>query len=253
MGGYPGMISFHAREEAVVAGVEEVLRLFDKFSLGVVVSCRSGQAVAPEEVFLQAFGRAADLHAVWKVAANVLEHCSGIATRTRRLVRAAQRVNPRITVLTTRKLFPGTKEMAVRAVAAGGGWPHRLGLSETILIFKQHLCFLGGVEGLAGVLDAVRARACEKKIIVEVEDADEAARLCRAGVDGLQFDKVPARQLKDIVGDLRRIAPAVTLLAAGGIDQENVAEYAGTGVDALVTSWVYFGRPVDMGVRITGV
>jgi molybdenum transport protein len=251
IGGKTGRISFFVREDAVLAGTEEVVRLCRKLNLQTGCFLPSGTRVTPGEVVLEAEGRAADLHLAWKVSLNILEYCSGIATRTNKLVQAGRRVNPRISIVTTRKIFPGTKELAIRAVVAGGGFPHRLGLSETVLIFRQHLNFLGGLEGLLSILDHLRSKAGEKKIIVEAEGRAEATRLCRAGVDGIQFDKVPPGELRGIVAEMRSINPAVLLLAAGGVNQDNVEEYAATGVDVIVTTSVYFGKPVDIGARIT--
>jgi molybdenum transport protein len=125
-----------------------------------------------------------------------------------------------------------------------------LGLSETILVFKQHTAFLGGVDALLPILDAIKARACEKKINVEVEDREDAIKLCRAGVDAIQFDKIPPEELKQIVRDLKRINPSVTIIATGGINIDNVEKYAGTGIDSINTSWIYYGKPVDIGVEI---
>lgn len=252
IGDRSGRMEFFTRENAVLAGTEVVLRLLDKLNVKATGFLPSGSMVTPGQIFLEAGGRAADLHTAWKVSLNILEYCSGIATRTQKLVQAARRINPQISIVTTRKLFPGTKELAIGAVVAGGGFPHRLGLSETILVFRQHLNFLGGTEGFLSILDQVRVRACEKKIIVETNSRDEAVMLCRAGVDGIQFDKVPPAQLKIIAGEMRSINPSVILLAAGGISLNNVEEYAKTGVNAIVTTSVYFGKPVDMSARITG-
>jgi len=99
----------------------------------------------------------------WKVSMNVLEYCSGIATRTKYLVDKAKNINPQIEIVTTRKIFPGTKEFSIKAIIAGGAYPHRLGLSETVLIFKQHLNFIGGIPGLVENLEVIKARACGEK------------------------------------------------------------------------------------------
>ena len=80
---------------------------------------------------------------------NILEYSSGIATRTKKMVDKAKLVNPHVAVLATRKSFPGTKELSIKSIIAGGAFPHRLGLSETILIFKQHVAFLGNINDLA--------------------------------------------------------------------------------------------------------
>jgi molybdenum transport protein len=138
-------------------------------------------------------------------------------------------------------------------MVAGGGFPHRLGLSETILIFKQHLSFLGGIEKLCEMLKSIKAKACEKKVIVEVEGLEEAVKLCKQGVDGLQFDKVSAEELKKAVSILKNINPSIVILAAGGINESNIEEYAKTGIDAIVTTSVYYAKPIDIGCKITPI
>ncbi|MDD2620624.1 MAG: ModD protein [Syntrophomonadaceae bacterium] len=248
--GIKGKMEFVCREEAVICGTEEVLRIFNKFNIIPVRYVSSGTKVNPGTCIMEAEGNAENLHMAWKPAMNILEYTSGIASRTRRLVDKAKAVNPKIEINTTRKIFPGTKEMSIKAVLAGGGMPHRLGLSETVLIFKQHLNFIGGFEGLNTKLNDLKARACEKKFIVEVENQDEAVKVCRAGADGIQLDKVSPDDLQKIVPIIKSIDSKILILAAGGINESNVEAYAQTGVDALVTTSVYFGKPVDIGTRI---
>ena len=97
----------------------------------------------------------------------------------------------------------------------------------------------------------IKTKLVEKKIIVEVEDKDSAVKLCKAGVDGLQFDKVEPKELKEIVNELKQINPKILLIGTGGITSTNVKEYAKTGIDAVSTTSVYFGKPCDIGVTIT--
>ncbi len=123
-------------------------------------------------------------------------------------------------------------------------------MSETILIFKQHVNFIGGLEQLPKAVKQIRNNACEKKIIVEVENESEAILIAEAGVDGLQFDKIPASDLKSMVENIRRINPKLALIATGGVNEGNVQEYADTGVDAVATTSVYFGKPADIKVTI---
>lgn len=96
----------------------------------------SGSRVKPGEMLIEAYGRTGGLHNAWKVSLNILEYCSVIATRTRNLVDLAQKENPDVEVVATRKSFPGTKELSIKAIIAGGTLPNRLGLSETILIIQ---------------------------------------------------------------------------------------------------------------------
>lgn len=189
IGGQMGKAQYYCRENAIICGTEEALRIFEKLGVRAVKNCPSGARVGPNECFLEVEGRVDNLHMAWKVTQNLLEYCSGIATRTRRLVDKATGVNPGINIVTTRKMFPGTKSLAIKAVVAGGGYPHRLGLSETILVFPHHLEFVSGLDAFIEMINELKRRACEKKIIVEVKSESDALRLCKAGVDGIQFDK----------------------------------------------------------------
>jgi molybdenum transport protein len=250
IGGLQGKIRFTAREFTVLSGVEEVLRIFAKLGITPLQALPAGSVVNKGDVFIEAEGLASSLHIAWKVSMNILEYSSGIATRTKKMVDKAKAINPQAAVLATRKSFPGTKELSIRAILAGGAFPHRLGLSETILIFKQHVAFLGDTNNLARVIREIKANACEKKIIAEVENLEAALLLVEAGVDGLQFDKLPAADLKFIVDQIRRINPQITLLGAGGINEGNIEEYAHSGVDGIVTTSMYFGKPADIGVTM---
>lgn len=162
---------------------------------------------------------------------NILEYASGIATRTCKLLGKAPAINPRIQLVTTRKGFPGTKEISIKTVVSGGGLPHRLGLSESVLVFAQHLAFLGGMENLIDQMDDIKAKACKNRVFVEVERVEDALKVCKAGADGIQFDKIPSEELSEAVKMLRNINPKLIILATGGINESNAAEYAKTGIN----------------------
>ncbi len=245
-----GRIEFSAREDGVLAGSEEVLRIFQKLDIKAVKYLESGAALKKGEVIIAGEGKAENLHMAWKVCQNILEYCCGIASRTRQLLDKAREGNPSIEVVATRKIFPGTKELSLKSIMAGGAYPHRLGLSETILIFRQHSNFMGGQEGLVQKMAEIKKTACEKKVIVEVEGFNEAVRMASAGADGIQFDKVSPAELKEWVEKIRETYPGIILIAAGGINQGNACEYAKTGIDAIVTAAVYFGKPADIKVVI---
>ena len=245
-----GSVTYFTREDCVASGVREVEQVFAR--LGVKLSWRvePGERVRAGAGLIAGEGRAEDLHMAWKVGQNILDHCCGIATRTRAMVDAAAEVNPRLAILTTRKMFPGTKTLATGAIVDGGALPHRLGISETILIFHQHMEFSGGPEAVAARLEGIKGPCCEKKVIVEASSAEEAELFCRAGADGIQLDKLPLPELEDLTRDLKKRYPSVILLAAGGISEKNVKEYARLSLDGVVTSSLYHAKPVDIGVRM---
>ena len=248
-----GRIAYFTRQKAIACGAEVVEQIFRRLDIKAESLAPSGTLVEAGDELISGFGRADNINIAWKVGQNILESCSGIATKAYEMVEAAKAINPNISILTTRKIFPGTKALAVEAAMAGGAMPHRLGLSETILVFKQHLEFIGGFNALLAKLPSLKTKSSSKKILVETSCYEEAVLLCNAGVCGLQFDKMGAEDLKQIATKLKADFPHVVLLATGGISPKNVAEYADTGVDGLVTSSLYHSPPVDIGVKINEV
>ena len=244
-----GEMEYYSREECVVAGVEEVARIATM--LGCKADCLrlSGDKVRANESIVRVTGTAGDLHQVWKVGLNLLDHLSAVATKTRKMVLDVHAVNPQCEVLTTRKSMPGVKDLLTEAIMVGGAFPHRMGLSETVLVFENHMEFMGGFGAFVEKLPEIRRRCIEKKLFVEATP-DQARILVDAGVDGIQFDKAAPNELNALVPELRAIDPHVTLVAAGGINLDNAAEYAATGVDGLVTTCLFTAKPLDMSVRM---
>ncbi|MCD8115532.1 MAG: ModD protein [Oscillospiraceae bacterium] len=246
----PGEISFFTREDCVVCGSEEVIEIFRRLGIEPDSTVPSGTPVAAGSELVSGHGAAGRLHMAWKVGQNLLDHMSGIATKTRRMVDAAHAVAPDLPILTTRKMYPGTRALSIKAVMAGGAVPHRLGLSETVLIFQQHCNILGGFEELLRRIPELKRLCCEKKLLVETERQEEAIALCEAGADGIQFDKFSPPQLCAAADELTRRFPGVVVLAAGGINEGNVAQYAAAGISGIVTTNLYSAPAVDIGVRL---
>lgn len=250
IGGQPGRMVFRARHAMTLCGAEEALRMGQLRGLRAVGPVRaSSESLAAGETILTLEGDAAALHQVWKTAQTLMEYLSGIASRTAEIVAAARRANPEIGIACTRKNFPGTKAAAIKAVLCGGASPHRLSLSETLLIFAEHRAFLSE-EAPEATVRRLRRQWPERAIVVEVSDEAEALRWQAAGTDILQLEKLPL----DAVDRIRRAFPAGTttrIAAAGGINSANAEAYARAGADILVTSAPYFAPPRDVAVTLT--
>ena len=158
IGDEPGEMEYFTREDGVLAGANVVARIMGKLGCDVVEARRDGERATAGEAFFRVRGTAGDLHAAWKVCLNVFDHMSAVATKTRAMVDAAHAENPRCEVLTTRKSMPGAKDLLTEAVMAGGAFPHRLGLSETVLVFDHHLTFFGGFEAFVEQLPDSKSR-----------------------------------------------------------------------------------------------
>ncbi|MDD5058793.1 MAG: ModD protein [Sideroxydans sp.] len=243
IGQRPARLEFCARQDMVVCAIEEAARLFALCGAEVKMSVRSGLAVSQDELLLQARGDAQMLHRAWKTAQVLVEWASGISTATAAIVKAAAPV----AVACTRKNVPGTKALSVKAVRAGGATMHRLGLSESLLLFAEHRLYLD--ESQACTVARFKRAEPEKKLAVEVANIEEAILWARAGADVLQLEKFSPGALADCRNALNNAGLHVVLAAAGGVCADNAFAYARAGADLLVTSAPYTAPPKD--VRVT--
>jgi len=243
-------LSFVSRDDGILSSTEESAMVFRKLGCEIVGIRNSADNISAGESILNVVGRAENILSGWKVAQNILEYASGIATLTDKVVKSAKNINQSIQIVATRKTMPGAKKMLVKAIVAGGAMPHRLGLSESILFFAQHIELIGGWQKFVAKFDEIKSRAGEKKIIIEVEDLQGAIDAVSIGVDIVQIDKVKPCEAKKITEQIKKQNSLILVSIAGGINLSNVVDYAGTGADILVTSALYHAKPLDITTKI---
>ena len=244
-----GRIECSPKNECVLSGVEEAARIFSRVGAVCRLTGRSGDRISAGETFLTVSGAAGALHASYKAAQNVMEYSSGISTRCAAMVDNARSVSPYIEVAVTRKHFPGSKPLSLKAAVAGGAMIHRTGLSDSILVFDQHRVFMGGSEAFALTAQDIARRFPEKKLMAEANSVAEAVVFAKAGVAVVQCERFSPTELTECIPIMRAANPSVKISAAGGVNADNAALYAATGVDIIVTSWPYFGKPEDIKMR----
>ncbi len=184
-----------------------------------------GEWVETGTVVAKAFGRALSLLTAERVALNFLQRMSGIATLTKRYVDAAK--GSAAVILDTRKTAPGLRLFDKRAVALGGGENHRFGLFDMALIKDNHITAAGGITPAVH-----RIRACYNGLPIEVEVADltQLKEALDLDLDRILLDNMTTEQ----IGAAVRIAGGRTPLeASGGVNLDNVAAIAATGVDSI--------------------
>lgn len=243
-------LSFRSRDKIIVCGTEEVEKIFKKLDIETCFMTPSGVEIEEGTMFIKGSGSAKNIHMAWRTCSKMLESFCGVATRTSHLVKTAKAVNKDVNVVATRKNMPGTKRMSIKAIMAGGAYPHRVGLSETILIFDEHIKLIGGLDVLLEKIPEIKLSSLEKKVSVEAHNHEDGIKLVKAGVDIIQVDKFKCEALQKFVAEAKGINPKLVVVAAGNIRQDNVAEYAATGVDLLATSSLYFGKPADIKAEI---
>jgi nicotinate-nucleotide pyrophosphorylase (carboxylating) len=183
-----------------------------------------------------------------RVALNFLNHLSGVATLTRRFVRAVEGLPCRI--VDTRKTTPGLRLLEKYAVRAGGGANHRFGLSDGVLVKDNHLALLRrqGVS-LEEALRRLRHRVPHGvRVQVEVTDLEQLDEVLSAGADAVLLDNMPLEALREAVARCR--GRAVTE-ASGGITLENVRAVAETGVDLISVGALTHSAPaLDVSLEL---
>jgi molybdenum transport protein len=251
IGAAPGRITFAARQPMVVCGVEEAARVMERMGASIGQAIASGANIGRGELLLEATGPASALHGGWKVSQTMMEWASGIASSVAAIRAAARGAADHVQIACARKAPPYTRRLAVKAVIAGGGQMHRSGLSETILIFPEHLAFFDGEDAIERAITRARCNAPERKIVVEVTDEANAAEAARAGADVIQLEKFSPEAVARVAAALSgRSGGRPLLAAAGGIQAINAAAYAAAGADILVTSAPYNAPSAEVQVRI---
>lgn len=243
IGAAQGRFEFRARHAMCVCSVEEALRMCQLAGLQSEALARSGDALSAGQPILTAAGSAAALHRAWKAAQVLVEWASGIASASAEIVATASGTP----VACTRKNVPGTKTMSIKAVRAGGATIHRLGLSETLLVFPEHRLFLDETPEVS--VARLKRQQPEKKVVVEVGDIESALRWASAGADVLQLEKFSPASVATCRASLLQNDLHPLLAAAGGVSAANAAAYVAAGADLLVTSAPYSAPPRDVAVR----
>jgi len=247
IGARPATLTFSARAAMTVCGTEEAARLFQLAGASATVIAPSGTAT--DGVLLTAEGDAAALHRVWKTAQVLVELYSGIASGAAAIVRTLRDAGHDIPLGCTRKHFPGTKAMAVKAVRSGGASLHRLGLSESLLLFHEHRLFLD--ESASGTVTRLRQAQPERNLVVEVSDETEALAWAEAGAVVLQLERFDPERVCRLRETLAAKSLAPVLAVAGGVNAGNAVAFAAAGAGLLVSSAPYYAGPMDVKVAFS--
>lgn len=222
-----------AKESGIVAGIEEALTFLESLEFQVSALMSDGSKVDKKTTILKMVGNARTLLSIERTLLNLLSRMSGIATKTSRIVNEIQRAGYKTRIACTRKVAPGLSYFDKKAVMLGGGDTHRLHLDDLVLIKDNHLTIIGDINK---AVDKIRNTVSfSKKIEIEVSTTEDALKAAKAGVDIVMLDNFSPKQIKETMALLEKeeVRDEVLTEASGGITEENVLEFADTGVDIL--------------------
>jgi len=235
-----------AREEGVVCGLGVLMRIFAMIDPLVVLLpiVKDGQRVVPNQVLAQISGPARSILSGERTTLNFLQHLSGIATKTARIVESVEGTGVRI--LDTRKTIPGLRWLEKYAVRTGGGTNHRMNLSDGILIKNNHIKAVGSI---TKAIEQARLNAPPTlKTEVEVENLVQVQEALNAGADIILLDNMTLDTMRQAVILIN--GKAVTE-ASGNMEQKNLADVAKTGVDLIsIGGLTHSVKALDISLRV---
>jgi nicotinate-nucleotide pyrophosphorylase (carboxylating) len=226
--GAVAMGSLLAKQAGIVAGLPVAAQVFSQVdpALAIEFTAEEGQYVEAGETLMAVRGSARSILTAERVALNFLQRLSGIATKTSRFVALVEGNKARI--VDTRKTTPGLRALEKYAVRVGGGFNHRFGLYDAILIKDNHIQAAGGI---TPAVQAAYAQAPHTMTVtVECDTLAQVEEAIAAGVDIVLLDNMNLDMLRQAVELLDGQAAAE---ASGGVNEETVTAIAQTGVDII--------------------
>ena len=237
------------KEDGVLAGVEMARRIFHDFdpSLKMTVFIPDGSEVKKGDIAFEVEGKVRSLLQTERLMLNVMQRMSGVATTTRKYVKALEGTKTR--VLDTRQSTPGMRMMEKEAVRLGGGTNHRIGLFDMILLKDNHVDFAGGIEqAITRAHNYLKEKGKNLKIEIEVRNFDELEQVLRVGgVDRIMLDNFDIERTKEAV---RRVGGRYEIESSGGITFDTLRDYAECGVDYIsVGALTHSVKSLDMSFK----
>lgn len=231
--GHASRAVVHAKEAGVAAGLPAAEAVFAAVDPALTVRrvAKEGASLARGDVLLELEGSTLSILSGERLALNLLQRLSGIATRTREFVKALDGLDRPPRIVDTRKTTPGLRLLEKYAVRVGGGHNHRFGLFDAVLLKDNH------IKAAGGVMEAVaRARAHvphTTRVEVEVESMEQVAEAIRSGADIIMLDNMAPERMKEAVARIREASPTTVIEASGGVNLQTVRAVASSGVDVV--------------------
>lgn len=237
------------KDSGIIAGVELAQQIFQHYdpNLKLEIFIQDGEPVKYGDVVFVVKGLSRSILSTERIVLNFMQRMSGIATTTNEYVQLIDGTNCKL--LDTRKTTPGIRYMEKWAVRIGGGYNHRFGLYDMIMIKDNHIDYAGGIKQAIGrANDYVVATNLPLKIEIEVRNEDELNQVLSSGnVNRIMLDNFTPEQIKAV---LPQIDKQYETEASGGITKETLRSYAETGVDYIsVGALTHSFKSLDMSLK----
>ncbi|MBT2697920.1 nicotinate-nucleotide pyrophosphorylase (carboxylating) [Neobacillus sp. B4I6] len=241
-----GEIVFLSKDDGVFCGEEIIKTGFQLLNneISTQVFVKDGQSIKYGDKLAHVSGKIADLLKGERVILNLIQRMSGIATLTRQTVHTLDSGHTK--VCDTRKTTPGLRMLEKYAVRTGGGFNHRFGLYDGVMIKDNHISFAGSI---TKAVEAIRKNAGHMvKVEVETETEAQVIEAVNAGADVIMFDNRTPDEIKELI----KLVPAnIITEASGGIQLANIADFRDTGVDYISLGYLTHSyKALDISVKV---
>lgn len=221
------------KDHGILAGVELAQLIFHRLdpTLKLEILLRDGAVIAPGQIVLHVAGSSRSILSAERLVLNFMQRMSGIATKTNELAKLIEHLPTRL--LDTRKTTPGIRLMEKWAVKIGGGHNHRFALYDMVMIKDNHVDYAGGIrQAIERTHDYLAKNGKSLKIEIETRNLEEVKQVLEVGrVDRIMLDNFTPDQIREALKliDSERYETE----ASGGITEENIVQFAETGVDFI--------------------
>lgn len=219
------------KQDGVFAGAVCIKEMCEHQNLKFNLFFNDGDEIQKGDVVCELIGNSNTLLVTERALLNLIQHASGIATKTREFVKELEGTNT--ILLDTRKTHPGLRVLDKYAVRCGGGVNHRMGLDDCLMLKDTNLKTISNLKDF--IKKARKLIPFTAKIEVECESLDEAIKAMQAGADIIMCDNMSPKKVKEIVKYRDENFNQILLEASGNITLQTARDYALTGVDALST------------------
>jgi len=244
-----GVARLIVKGEGIIAGVELANKIFQSFdpSLILDVLIEDGQEVRLGDIVFEVKGHSRSILSTERLVLNFMQRMSGIATQTNAIVKLIN--GTKVRLLDTRKTTPGIRYLEKWAVRIGGGYNHRFGLYDMIMLKDNHIDYAGGVKpAIQKANEYVVNIGKPLKIEIEVRNEEELEEVLEiGGVDRIMLDNFSPERIKKVMSS---IPDKYEVEASGGINLETIKLYADTGVDYIsVGALTHSFNSLDMSLK----
>lgn len=243
-----GSATFYAKDNGVLSGlmiIEEAYLVLNN-QMDVTFLKKDGDSVQNGEAIANVTGPIRSILTGERVILNLVQRMSGIATQTKRAVETLN--NSHIKIIDTRKTTPGLRMFEKYAVTSGGGFNHRFGLYDMVMIKDNHISFAGSIKNAVTRVRAQLGPAV--KIEVETETIDQVKEAVEQNVDIIMFDNRTAKEINEMA---KHVPEHILTEASGGITLDSLASYRNANVDFISLGFLTHSvKALDISLLIKG-